>query len=65
MFLAVLASLLLAVFKGDPMQLIDLYAVGVFMSFTLSQAGMVRHWWRLRRAHKGWRRSLAIMGWVP
>jgi amino acid transporter len=62
MFLAVLASLLLVVFRGDPTQLINLYAVGVFMSFTLSQAGMVRHWWRLRRAHKGWQRSLVING---
>jgi hypothetical protein len=34
------------VFKGDPSPLIPLYAVGVFLSFTLSQAGMVRHWWR-------------------
>jgi amino acid transporter len=62
MFLAVLASLLLVVFKGDPTQLINLYAVGVFLSFTLSQGGMVRHWWRLRREHKGWQRSLVING---
>ena len=62
MFLAVLASLLLVVFKGDPTQLINLYAVGVFMSFTLSQSGMVRHWWHLRREHKGWQRSLMING---
>src|SRR6266581_1183365 len=62
MFLAVLASLLLVVFKGDTTQLINLYAVGVFMSFTLSQGGMVRHWWRLRREHKGWQRSLVING---
>jgi len=61
-FLAMLASLLLVVFKGNPTQLINLYAVGVFMSFTLSQAGMVRHWWRLRKAQKGWQRSLAING---
>ena len=61
-FLAVLASLLLIVFKGDTTQLINLYAVGVFLSFTLSQAGMVRHWWRLRTQQKGWQRSLAING---
>ena len=60
--LAVLASLLLVVFKGDPTALINLYAVGVFMSFTLSQSGMVRHWWRLRREKKGWQRSLLING---
>ncbi|HEX6554598.1 MAG TPA: APC family permease [Ktedonobacteraceae bacterium] len=61
-FLAVLASLLLVVFKGDTTSLINLYAVGVFMSFTLSQGGMVRHWWRLRREKRGWQRSMAING---
>jgi amino acid transporter len=61
-FLAILASLLLVVFKGDTTSLINLYAVGVFMSFTLSQGGMVRHWWRLRREKKGWQRSFAING---
>lgn len=61
-FLAILAGLLLIVFKGDPTLLINLYAVGVFMSFTLSQGGMVRHWWRLRSEHKGWQRHLAING---
>jgi amino acid transporter len=60
--LAILASLLLILFHGDPTQLINLYAVGVFMSFTLSQSGMVRHWWRLRREHAGWQRSLVING---
>ena len=60
--LALLASLLLVVFKGDTTALINLYAVGVFMSFTLSQSGMVRHWWRLRGEKKGWQRSFAING---
>jgi amino acid transporter len=60
--LAVLASILLVVFKGDTTQLINLFAVGVFVSFTLSQAGMVVHWWRLRREKKGWRRSILING---
>src|SRR6266852_3263026 len=61
-FLAILASLLLVIFKGDTTSLINLYAVGVFMSFTLSQGGMVRHWWRLRSVKKGWQRSFAING---
>ena len=38
--------------------LIPLYAVGVFIDFTISQAGMVRHWIRTRR--QGWRRRLTI-----
>ena len=61
-FLAIMASLLLVIFKGDTTSLINLYAVGVFMSFTLSQSGMVRHWWRLRQVKKGWQRSLIING---
>ncbi len=61
-FLAVLAGLLLIVFRGNTTQLINLYAVGVFISFTLSQSGMVRHWWRLRGEQKGWQRSMVING---
>jgi len=51
--LAGLATLLLIVFGGDTHALIPLYAVGVFLSFTLSQASMVRRWLRLRE--EGWR----------
>ena len=60
--LALLAVILLVVFKGDPTLLINLYAVGVFMSFTLSQSGMVRHWWKLRGQQRGWQRKLTING---
>src|SRR5205085_5897817 len=45
--LALLAGLLVWAFGGDVSRLIPLYAIGVFLSFTLSQAGMVRHWWKL------------------
>ena len=47
--LALFASLLVVGFGGDTSRLIPLYAVGVFLSFTLSQAGMVRHWIKVRR----------------
>ncbi len=60
--LAVLAALLLIIFKGDTNALINLFAVGVFIAFTLSQAGMVVHWWRLRTAERHWLRSLLING---
>jgi amino acid transporter len=46
LLLAFVSALLVWMFKGDTSRLIPLYAVGVFLSFTLSQAGMVRHWWR-------------------
>lgn len=44
--LAFLASLLIFVFQASVTRLIPLYAIGVFMSFTLSQAGMARRWWK-------------------
>lgn len=47
--LAIFSSLLVIVFAGDTSRLIPLYAVGVFLSFTLSQFGMVRHWIKVRR----------------
>ncbi len=47
-FLAIFASVLIAVFHAEVSGLIPLYAVGVFCAFTLSQTGMVVHWWRLR-----------------
>ena len=60
--LATLASLLIIGFQGNTNRLINLFAVGVFVSFTLSQAGMVVHWWGLRREKKGWQRSILING---
>lgn len=72
--LAIFSGVLVWAFRGETSRLIPLYAVGVFLSFTLSQAGMVVHWW-----HKGhgtgkasagdasggkshWRKSLVING---
>lgn len=46
--LAVASSLLVFAFAGDTSRLIPLYAVGVFLSFTLSQSGMVKHWLNVR-----------------
>ncbi|HLC05673.1 MAG TPA: APC family permease, partial [Anaerolineales bacterium] len=58
--LGVVASALIWLFRGDTHALIPLYAVGVFLSFTLSQAGMVRRWLSLRTP--GWLRAVAING---
>ena len=54
------AILLIVVFQGDTHALLPLYAIGVFISFTLSQGGMVRRWLRLRE--KGWRWRVWING---
>lgn len=45
--LAVIASILILVFNASVTALIPLYAIGVFLSFTLSQAGMARRWWKI------------------
>jgi amino acid transporter len=52
------AAFLLILFQGNTHALIPLYAIGVFLSFTLSQAGMVRHW--QDRKGRGWRKKFAI-----
>ena len=44
--LGALASVLIIVFQASVSRLIPLYAIGVFLSFTLAQAGMARRWWR-------------------
>jgi amino acid transporter len=58
--LSLCAGLLLVIFGGDTHALIPLYMIGVFVSFTLSQFGMVIHWRRLREP--GWRTSAVVNG---
>lgn len=60
--LTVVSALLIAAFGGSVSALIPLYTVGVFIAFTLSQTGMVRHWWRLRATERHWVRKAAING---
>ncbi|MGP3637769.1 APC family permease [Streptomyces sp. 24-1644] len=56
--LSAAAALVYVVFDGNTNSLIPLYAVGVFLAFSLSQAGMVVHWRRVRTPH--WRKSLTF-----
>lgn len=58
--LGVLASILLLIFRGKTDALIPLYAIGVFLSFTLAQSGLVRKW--IREKTKGWQRKVFING---
>jgi len=75
--LAIIASLLIIVFKARVDLLIPLYAIGVFLSFTLSQTGMARRWWKMGhlkegeeiiepgsvlRYNQGWRSKMFING---
>jgi amino acid transporter len=62
--LGVIAGSILAIFNGQTNALIPLYAVGVFVCFTLSQAGMVIHWRRTREAGWKWKAALNGLGAV-
>jgi amino acid transporter len=77
MTLAVIASGLIILFNASVTALIPLYAIGVFLSFTLSQAGMARRWWKIGhmqpgvevkepgsvlRYESGWRLKMVING---
>ncbi len=75
--LAAIASILIIIFQASVTRLIPLYAIGVFMSFSLSQAGMARRWWKIGhlpegvevkepgstlRYQKGWQQKMVING---
>lgn len=62
-FLMSLLSLVLLIFsRGAVTFLVVLYSINVFITFSLSQLGMVRHWWQVRGSEKYWRRKLLING---
>jgi amino acid transporter len=58
--LSAVAISMLVIFQGDTHALIPLYSVGVFVAFTIGQAGMIRYW--LRERPVGWQRGLAVNG---
>jgi amino acid transporter len=60
LLLQLLAALIIVFCRGSTSLAIHLYAVGVFLAFTLSQAGMVVHWWRSRE--QGWRARASMNG---
>ena len=75
--LAIIASLLVVIFQASVTRLIPLYAIGVFLSFTLSQGGMSRRWWKIGhlkqgeeivergstlRYEKGWQYKMVVNG---
>jgi amino acid transporter len=58
--LAAFSIILILMFQGDPHHLIPLYSIGVFIGFTLTQSGMVMHWWQTRAG--GWVHGFLING---
>ena len=79
MTLAAIASILIVIFQASVTRLIPLYAIGVFLSFTLSQAGMAHRWWKIGqlkpdeeviepgsvlRFEKGWKYRMLVNGFA-
>jgi amino acid transporter len=62
MLMGAAAFAMMAVTGGSVDILVVLYSINVFITFTLSQLGMVRHWWQVRSVEAGWVRKLAING---
>ena len=60
--LTVFAGVLILIYQGNVEHLIALYAIGVFMSFTIAQTGMVVHWFRERNENKHWIASSVLNG---
>ncbi len=56
------ALLLLILTRGSVAYMVVLYSINVFITFTLSQLGMVRHWWQKRRKERRWRRKIVVNG---
>jgi len=54
--------ILMVISKGSVALLVVLYSINVFITFTISQAGMVRHWWLVRGKQVPWKRKLTING---
>lgn len=59
-FMGVMSLLMVLVTGGNVKVLVILYSVNVFIGFTLSLAGLSRHWWKSRGALRGWRTKLGL-----
>lgn len=57
-----LALVIMFIGRASVKFLIILYSINVFITFTLSQLGMVRHWWRMRGRERGWVRKIGVNG---
>ena len=62
MLMGISAIILMAISKGSVAFLVVLYSINVFITFSISQLGMVRHWWIERSKLNHWRRKMMING---
>jgi amino acid transporter len=60
--LAIVSAFMIIAYQGSVTGLIPLYTVGVFLAFTLSQAGLVRHWWLGRATERNWQARIVVNG---
>ena len=62
LLMGIASIILMIISKGSVALLVVLYSINVFITFTISQIGMVRHWWMTRNEQLQWKRKLAING---
>jgi hypothetical protein len=62
LIMGISALIMISLTQGSIDRLIVLYSIAVFITFLLSQAGMVRHWWQVKAKVKDWKRGLIING---
>ncbi|HOW30544.1 MAG TPA: APC family permease [Bacteroidales bacterium] len=62
MMMGVAAIILMILSRGKVSLLVVLYSINVFITFTLSQTGMVRHWWMVRKNDKNWKKGIIVNG---
>jgi hypothetical protein len=56
------ALIMMGITRGSVDLLVIFYSINVFITFSLSQLGMVRHWWQVRAEDPAWKRKLAVNG---
>ena len=62
LIMGISALIMVSLTQGSVDRLVVLYSIAVFITFLLSQAGMVRHWWEVKTKVKDWKKKLAING---
>ena len=62
LFMGIIALAIVWLTHGSVAVLVVLYSINVFITFALSQSGMVRHWWLERKSEKRWKRKLMVNG---
>ena len=62
LLMGIAAVVLIIITKGSVALLVVLYSINVFITFTISQAGMVKHWWMNRHKEREWKKKISING---